>query len=433
MATTTIRDDPTHLDRESGRHHRPGLVAAMAALIAAGLACGPGQPAPAPPPPDFSDVDAAVGRLIDGGGLAGAVVAIVHGDTLAHLETYGAMDLASQAPMRADAIFRIYSMTKPITTTAALMLVDEGKLTLDDPVAEHIPVLAGLQVYGPEGNHEPARPMTVRDLMRHTTGFTYGMFGDTPVDALYAEAQPLAAANLEEMMNRLAHLPLLCDPGSCWNYGVSTDVLGRVVEVISGQPLDAFFQARIFEPLGMVDSGFWVPEEKLDRVATLYEHGEEGLKVLEGPLMTDPGTRPGVLSGGGGLYSTAADYVRFLRMIARGGELEGVRLLQAGTVAEMTRNQLPEDLVPIAVTDPMPGTGFGLGFAVRVAESDTATASAVGDYGWDGLASTHAWVSPAHDLIVVTLEQTMPFSSATADAVRPAAYAAVSTAAAATR
>jgi len=268
--------------------------------------------------------------------------------------------------------------------------------------------------------------MTVRDLMRHTTGFTYGMFGDTPVDELYAEAQPLSATTLEEMMKKLAQLPLLCDPGSCWNYGVSTDVLGRVVEVVSGQPLDAFFQARIFEPLGMVDSGFRVPEEKLDRVATLYEHVEEGLTVLDSPLMTDPAVRPGLLSGGGGLYSTAADYVRFLRMIARGGELDGVRLLQAETVAEMTRNQLPDELVPIAVTDPMPGTGFGLGFAVRVAESDTLPAAAVGDYGWDGLASTHAWISPAHDLIVVTLEQTMPFSPATADAVRPAAYAAVS-------
>jgi CubicO group peptidase (beta-lactamase class C family) len=335
------------------------------------------------------------------------------------------MDLEEETPMRTDAIFRIYSMTKPITTVAALMLVEEGRIGLEDPVADHIPALAGLKVYGPEAPHELERPMTVRDLMRHTTGFTYGMFGETEVDELYAEAQPLAAGTLEEMTERLAELPLLCDPGSCWNYGVSTDVLGRVVEVASGQTLDAFFQDRIFEPLGMVDSGFWVAEEKLGRVATLYQHGEEGLTRLEGSFVTDPAARPGLLSGGGGLFSTAADYLRFLRMIARGGELDGVRLLRSETVAEMTRNQLPDALVPIAVIDPIPGVGFGLGFAVRVSGSEAVPGSAVGDYFWDGLASTHAWVSPAHDLIAVTLEQTMPFSTATADALRAPIAAAV--------
>ena len=267
--------------------------------------------------------------------------------------------------------------------------------------------------------------MTVRDLMRHTSGFTYGMFGDTRVDALYREAEPLGAGSLPEMMELLSELPLLCAPGSCWNYGVSTDVLGRVIEVASGSSLDAFLRQRIFEPLGMEDTGFSVSEEKLDRVAALYELSEEGLRILQAPWMSEPAAAPGLLSGGGGLYSTAADYLRFLRMIARGGELDGVRLLKPETVAEMRRNQLAGELVPIAVTGPARGLGFGLGFAVRVAESEDAPAAAVGDYGWDGLASTHAWISPEHDLIVVTLEQTMPFSFRTADAVRAPLYAAV--------
>jgi len=401
-------------------------VAGLATLLAGSLACAPAATPPdAATAPDFSAVDAAVRGVIGKGAVAGAVVGLVHRDALVYLEAHGSMNLESQEPMRTDAIFRIYSMTKPITTTAAMILVQEGKLALDDPVADYIPVLASLEVYGPDGNHEPSRPMTLRDLMRHTSGFTYGMFGDTAVDGLYAKAQPLSAGSLEELMQRLSQLPLLCDPGSCWNYGVSTDVLGRVVEVASGQPLDAFFQSRVFEPLGMADTGFRVAEEKLDRVATLYQLGEQGLEALQGPFARDPTVSPGLLSGGGGLYSTAADYLRFLRMIARGGELDGVRLLEPGSVAEMTRNQLPDALVPIAVTDPVPGVGFGLGFSVRVAESEAAPAGAVGDYGWDGLASTHAWVSPSHDLIVVTLEQTMPFATVMADAVRPPAYAAV--------
>jgi len=427
MTTTANRIGGGDFGNDGHRRPRPGRVATLAAVLAAGLACTPADSPPAAaPPPDFSAVDAAVQDLIGKGDMAGAVVAVVHEDALAHLAAAGSMNVEKGEPMRTDAIFRIYSMTKPITTTAAMILVDEGKLGLDDPVADHVPALAHLEVYGPEGNHAPARPLTVRDLMRHTSGFTYGMFGNTPVDALYAKAQPLAAGSLEELMEKLAGLPLLCDPGTCWNYGVSTDVLGRIVEVVSGQTLDAFFQTRIFDPLGMGDTGFNVAEGKLDRVATLYQHGEDGLTPMEGQSQRDPSKMPGLLSGGGGLYSTAADYVRFLRMIARGGELDGVRILQAGTVAEMTRNQLPDELVPIAVTEPLDGLGFGFGFAVRVAESESAPAAAVGDYGWDGLASTHSWVSPAHHLIVVTLEQTMPFSSATAEAVRPPAYAAVS-------
>lgn len=397
-----------------------------AALMVLAFACSDGStqsPVARTETPDFSAADAAIHSLIEEGALAGAVLAVVHRDTLVHLEAQGSMDLESGEPMRTDAIVRIFSMTKPITTAAALMLVEERKLGLDDRVTDHLPVLAGLEVDTPEGPREPARPMTVRDLMCHTSGFTYGLFGDTAVDALYRESKVLESDDLAAMLEKLSGLPLVCAPGRCWNYGVSTDVLGRLVEVASGQSLDRFFDERIFGPLGMVDTGFSVPKEKLDRLASLHVLGEEGLQHRASP--GDPSEPPGLLSGGGGLYSTATDYLRFLRMIARSGELDGVRLLQTEIIAEMTRNQLAEELVPIAVTEPLPGVGFGLGFAVRLAESEEAPGAAVGDYYWDGLASTHAWVSPEHELIVVTLEQTFPFSSRTADAVREPFHAAV--------
>ena len=374
--------------------------------------------------PDFSAADEVLQGYVEEGRLAGVILMVAHRGEIAHFETYGSMDLEAQKPMRKDTIFRIYSMTKSITTAAALMLYEDGRLELEAPVSQYIPELTRLKVYTDAGTHEAEREMTVRDLMLHTSGFTYGIFGQTAVDALYQEAKPLAARDLQQMVENLAGLPLMFNPGSGWNYGVSTDVLGRIVELQSGSSLGSFLHERIFEPLGMHETGFSVPGEKLDRFAATYSSEGDQLTLLDAPATSRFASEPTFFSGGGGLVSTASDYMRFGLMIANGGELDGVRLLERETVALMTTSQIPDELVPIAVTDPIEGTGFGFGFAVRVATSDD-SAGAVGDYGWSGIASTHFWVSPKHDLVTILLEQTMPFSPLTQDGVKGSLYAAV--------
>jgi len=261
--------------------------------------------------------------------------------------------------------------------------------------------------------------------LRHTSGLTYGFFGVTAVDAAYRDQGVLTPDHdLAEMIRRLARIPLLHQPGTQFNYSVSVDVLGRLVEVVSGKTLDQFFQERIFAPLEMKDSGFWVPAEKLGRLATNYGPGQGGkLRVVDDPKTSTYRGKPALLSGGGGLASTARDYLRFCQMVLNGGELGGKRLLKKETVAQMTQNQLPDEATPIRMGAlKMDGVGFGLGFSVRVA---AAGSGVVGEYGWGGAASTHFWISPAHDLIVVALEQYMPFTPRLADVVRPIVYEAV--------
>jgi len=374
-------------------------------------------------------VDEAMKDLIERKQVAGAVVVVVRHGKVAYSKPFGMMDIEAGKAMKPDAIFRIYSMTKPITTVAAMMLFEEGKLQLDDPVEKYLPEFKGLKVYGPEGKHaEPKRPMSIRDLMRHTSGFTYGVFGNSPVDKMYRQAKVMDRdATLSEMIGKLGRIPLSHQPGEKWHYSISTDVLGRVVEVTSKKPLDEFFEQRIFKPLDMKDTGFHVPKEKLDRFAANYgPDGKGGLKVIDAPATSRYRRQPKWLSGGGGLVSTARDYTRFCQMLLNGGQLDGKRLLRKETVGMMVQNQLPAEAMPIAFgLQKRHGVGFGLGFSVRVKDSKWDPAAAIGEYGWGGAASTHFWISPKHDLIVVALQQHMPFTFTIANRVKPLVYDAV--------
>lgn len=340
------------------------------------------------------------------------------------------MDIEGNKPMRDDAIVRIYSMSKAITTAAALTLYDEGKVGLDDPVSKHLPDLKSCQVQGKDGPFKPEKEMTVRDLMRHTSGLNYGTgtSGNDVADKLFREAKVLDPdSTLADMAAKLGRVPLAFERGKDWRYGVSSDLLGRVVEVVSGQSLDKYFQQQIFKPLDMKGTGFFVPNEKLERFAANYtSDGKGSLTLLDAPAKSVYRKSPKLLSGGGGLVSTARDYMRFLMMIAQGGELDGVRVLSDKTVRLMTTNQLSESIGWIKFgTQIREGVGFGLGFSVRVKASDWDPNGRLGEYGWGGAASTHYWTSPKDELVVATMEQTMPYSFLTEFAVKGLIYDAV--------
>ncbi|RMG37337.1 MAG: class A beta-lactamase-related serine hydrolase [Planctomycetota bacterium] len=373
-------------------------------------------------------VGSIMNELIERKKLAGGVVIIARHGKIAHWASYGRMDVEADKPMRKDAIFRIYSMTKAIVTAAALQLYDAGKLDLDAPVARYLPELKGVRVWDSGETRPPKTTLTVRDLMRHTSGFSYGRTGVDQIDRAFRRAKLLDRdVDLAEFTRRLADVPLLFDPGTDWKYGVSIDVLGRVVEVVSGQPLDVYLRKRIFEPLDMRDTAFFVPDEKLDRFTVNYRRTlRGGLTPLDRPETSRYRRKPKFLSGGGGLVSTARDYLRFLLAISQGGVLEGRRILKAETVRLMTTNQLPERVGWIKFGKQVrEGVGFGLGFSVRVKPSRWDPDARIGEYGWGGAASTHYWVSPRDDLIVVTLEQVMPFSFATEFALKKPIYQAI--------
>lgn len=368
--------------------------------------------------------------FIDDGQLAGAVTVVARHDKVVHFEAYGMMDIAANKPMRKDTIFRIYSMTKPIAAAAVMMLCEEGKLQLDAPASTYLPELGNLKVAADADAEtlslvEADRDMTVRDLMRHTSGLPGAaryMAGQTVVDKRYREAglHLLHECNLQEMVERLGRIPLLYQPGTKWHYSIAADVLGRLIEVVSGQPFDVFLTERIFQPLGMVDTGFYVPPEKVDRFARMYgPKPEGGLQVIDAPeggtgKISETGftEKPKFLSAGGGLVSTAADFARFCLMLSNRGTLAGKRLMKTESVELMTRNHLPEHLIPL---DKKPearyaGLGFGLGVSVRVQQTDWVPASQVGEYGWIGGASTEFWISPRDELVAITLAQHIPFS-----------------------
>lgn len=375
----------------------------------------------------------ALEALIDDQKVAGAVTVVARRGKVVYFEAMGMRDIDARKPMQQDTIFRIYSMTKPIASTAVMMLYEDGKIGLDDPASKYLPEFRGLKVFvkaaadGPE-LEGPKREMTVRDLLRHTSGLTYGVFGATPVDEMYQKAGVLKPTDtLAEMITKLGEIPLLYQPGSKWNYSVSVDVLGRIVEVVSGKPLDEFIDERICRPLDMKDTGFYVPEAKLDRFATNYgPKSGGGLAAIDSPRTSPYRSRPALISGGGGLVSTARDYLRFCQMFVNGGELFGKRLLKKETVEMMTRNQLPEVAMPVAI-GPLKriGVGFGLGFSVRVGKSDFELASAVGEYGWGGAASTHFWIVPQNELIVIVLQQYMPFSPVLEQMIKPLVFSAI--------
>jgi CubicO group peptidase (beta-lactamase class C family) len=370
----------------------------------------------------------AVKALVDKKEMAGAIVAVARKGKVVMFEAFGESEAGSGKPMTPDAIVRIYSMTKPITTVAAMILVEEGKIGLDDPVSKHLPEFRGQRIHLNKGDETTAvkAEMTVRDLMRHTAGLTYGVFGNSPVDQLYRKAGVLSPADTnQDLVAKLGKIPLTFEPGSRWHYSVATDVLGRVVEVASGKPLDEFFAERIFKPLDMRDSGFFVPADKLDRFTASHGTDAKDVKLVatEKAATSRYRTKPKFSSGGGGGVSTARDYLRFCQMLLNGGELDGVRLLKKESVAEMSRNQLSEPAMKSKNGGRADlGDGFGLGFGVRVGKDDPVVGRAVGEYYWGGAASTHFWISPKQDLAVVALEQYMPNRPKLAQAIKPLIY-----------
>ena len=374
-------------------------------------------------------------HYIKPGKLAGVLTAVSRGGQLAAFECRGRRDVARDAPLTEDTIFRIYSMTKPIVSVALMTLYEEGAFQLNDPVSAYIPSFADLRVWA-EGNPAkyrtvfPEREMTVRDLLTHTSGLTYGFMYNHSVDALYRRtgverANPLSApenaapaATTAEMIERVAQLPLLFSPGTRWAYSIATDVCGRLVEILSGKSLDVFLAERIFTPLGMVDTGFSVPADSAHRLAANYAFTtDDPLRVIDDPPTSEYRTHPTFLAGGGGLASTAHDYLRFAHMLLGGGELDGVRILGRKTVAYMTQNHLRDGAdigtmgQPMFGNTVMEGIGFGLGFAVVLDPVRAQVMNSVGSYNWGGAASTVFWVDPREELVVLLMAQLTPSST----------------------
>ena len=359
-------------------------------------------------------LDAAMKGLVDSKQLAGMVTMLARHGKLVDEKTYGFADMASQKPMQKDSIVRIYSMTKPITGIAMMMLYEEGKWKPSDPVSRYIPEFKDLQVYSggtadhPASVEKPHHAPTMGELMSHSAGFTYGYFGSSPVDKMYQDAQPLAAASLQEFIERMAKLPLLYQPGEGWVYSVSVDIQGYLVEKLSGKRFPDFVRERIFEPLGMKDTGFSVPEAKLSRVATVYQGGPQGLTPM--PRDPDIAKMPGLPSGGGGLYSTAGDYLKFAQMVLNGGELNGVRLVAPSTVELMRTNHLSDDVknaekYGIGYYHMQPGLGFGYDFAILEDPLKLGSTAGKGSFLWDGIAGTWFWIDPTNDVVFVGIIQ----------------------------
>jgi CubicO group peptidase (beta-lactamase class C family) len=315
-------------------------------------------------------------------------------------------------------------MTKAITSVAALMLNEEGKLSLDDPLSKYFPSLKAMKVLDKDELVEVESEATVADLLRHTSGLTYGRTPHKEINQAHKNAGILdREKKVVPMMNGIGKVPLLFQPGSDWVYGCSTDVLGGVVEVASGMPLDQFLQERIFKPLKMADTGFYVPAHKADRFAANYNYKDGKLTLKDDPKTSRYLENPAFKSGGGGLCSTASDYMRFLLMIENGGRLDGAKLLKKKSVKLMTTNQVSEKAGWVTFGNQIrEGVGYGYGFSVRVKLSDWDPDRRVGEYGWGGAASTHYWISPKDNLIVLTLEQVMPYSFNTEWALKGLIY-----------
>ena len=363
-------------------------------------------------------------RYLAPGKIAGCLSLVARRGEVAFIEAQGLMDREREKPMETDTLFRIYSMTKPITAVALMMLYEEGHFHLHTPVHRFIPEWKNLRVYR-QGRYPNFltercdRRMTIKDLFTHMSGLTYGFMERTNVDSAYRRLRlddgGVEGSTLKDMITHLADIPLEFSPGTAWNYSVSTDVLGYLVEVISGQTLDDYFRERIFEPLGMVDTSFSVPPEKIDRFAANYARRPDQMLALEDDPQDSPYGKPATFfSGGGGLVSTAADYLRFCLMLQNGGVLDGARLLGPKTVELMTQNHLPkgQDLTEVSVglfgEVEMQGTGFGLGFSVNLGPDRQGEIGSAGEYAWGGAASTIFWIDPTEELVVIFMTQLMP-------------------------
>jgi len=364
-------------------------------------------------------VDAYVQRHIEAHHFAGAVTVVARRGKVVQFKAYGMQDIESGTPMSKDSIFRFYSMTKPITSVAVMMLFEEGDFLLNDPVSKFLPEFKDLEV-GVEKVDETTgekilktvptkREVSIRDLLRHTSGLTYGFWGESLVDKMYLDKKVLTEdETLQHTVSKLGSIPLKHQPGTVWEYGLSTDVLGRLVEVVSGRTFDDFLHERIFAPLRMMNTRFSVPPEDAHRLATVYEPNETNTAIAPyDPSKTrDYLKKATYFSGGGGLVSTAADYLRFLQMLLNGGELEGVRILGPETVEMMTTDHIAEivdrrDLGPY---------GFGLGFAIGSDRGISGRMYSEGTYGWGGMAHTGFWVDPQEELIGIFLIQILPES-----------------------
>ncbi|MGO8790985.1 MAG: serine hydrolase domain-containing protein [Terriglobia bacterium] len=347
--------------------------------------------------------------------LAGIVTVLARHGKVVEEKTYGKKDLASGAPMTRDTIFRIFSMTKPVTGVAMMILYEEGKWKPLDPISKYIPEFAHMKVFkgvdesGKMILEDPAHPPTMHELMTHTAGFTYGFFGNTPVDKMYMDQHILESQSLQEMIDKLARIPLVYQPGTRWVYSVSMDVQGYIVEKLSGQSLPDFMQQHIFRPLGMKDTGFFVSKEKRNRFATLYASGPNGELQTPSATADDYANQPSLPMGGGGLVSTAEDYLRFAQMLLNGGELDGMRILAPATVQLMTANHLAPSLMtgqfsigPVTIR---PGLGWGYDCAVYTDPLEADAVVGKGTFFWIGAADTWFWVDPANDLIFVGMTQ----------------------------
>jgi CubicO group peptidase (beta-lactamase class C family) len=351
---------------------------------------------------------------IDAGRIPGAVMLIARHGKVVHEAALGMQDAAAGLPMRMDTIFRIYSMTKPIVSVGVMMLVEQGKLLISEPVSAYLPEIGrpqvGIETRDADGKTmlqlvDAEREMTVQDLLRHTSGLTYGVFGESMVKTRYHEAG-IESRNISnaELVKKLATVPLAYQPGTVWEYSRSTDVLGALIERIAGMPLDQWLEQNILRPLGMKDSGFWVPAEQQHRIAEAFP--VDPITSAKVKLL-DARSKPSFLSGGGGMVSTAHDYLRFASMLANGGSLDGVRILSRKTVRFMASDHLADMPGARATPDFLPGQGygFGLGFAVRTAAGASVVPGSVGDFNWSGLAGTYFWIDPEEGLIAIWLMQ----------------------------
>ncbi|MFN3582040.1 MAG: serine hydrolase domain-containing protein [Pseudomonas sp.] len=364
-------------------------------------------------------------HYIDPGKLPGALTLVARRGEIAYLQAQGLMDVERDKPVQRDTLFRIYSMTKPVTSIALMQLYEQGRFLLDDPVHKYIPAWKNLRVYK-AGIHPqfmttaPNRPMSIRDLLTHQAGLTYGFMNRTNVDAAYRELRLDGGSGhtLERLVDELSRLPLEFSPGTAWNYSVATDVVGYLVQVLSGLSLDEYFAEHIFRPLGMTDTFFTVPADRIERFAACYQcQPGDRFSLQDDPHNSSFARAHGYLSGGGGLVSCIDDYDRFSQALANGGALDGARIIGRKTLEFMRLNHLPgnQDLPGVSVgafsETPYEGSGFGLGFSVKTDVAKSQTIGSVGEYGWGGMASTSFFIDPQEELLMVFMTQLIPSSS----------------------
>ena len=347
-----------------------------------------------------------VKRYVDEDKLSGVITMVARQGKIVHFESYGERDEEAGKPMEKDTLVRIYSMTKPIAAVGLMMLHEEGAFQLNDAVEEYLPEFADQKVLVDGEEVKVLRKMSIHHLLTHTAGLTYGIFGDTDVDKRYRKAGVLREKDLNEMVEHLGEIPLQNHPGEKWHYSVAVDVQGALIERLSGMPLDQYFQERIFAPLGMNDTFFQVPEDKVDRFAANYSFRskEKGRRLVDSPSESKFVKTVSFFSAGGGLVSTAADYWKFSQMLLNGGYFNNVRLLGRKTVELMTQDHLPAVLES---PDPNSNFGFGLGFRITLDVPSTAAPGSVGEYSWGGAAGTIFWIDPKEDLIAVAMIQLM--------------------------